>query len=119
VRLPLAAHALLSQDMVGPAAWPPAGQSLVAVSVKSGHAPTGVSPGAQVLVLVVPPASSTNNGTSSTAGGLVQAPAAVVAVSGADSSGTTVVSLLLTSSDAVKIAGTVGDVSLVVAGGVG
>src|SRR5262249_10125223 len=70
VRLPLAAHALLSQDLLGPAAWPPAGQSLIAVSVKSGHAPSGMAAGAQVLVLVVPPSSSTNPATSG--GGVAQ-----------------------------------------------
>lgn len=116
VRLPLAAHALLGQDMLGPPAWPPAGQSLVAVSVKSGHAPTGAAAGVQVLVLVVPPSASANNATT---GGVVRAAAEVVSVSPADSAGTTVVSLLVTSANAVKIAGTVGDVSLVVQGGVG
>src|SRR5690348_6914299 len=80
VRLPLAAHALLSQDMVGPAAWPPAGQSLIAVSVKSGHAPSGMAAGAQVLVLVVPPSSNAGGGTGANGGGVQQAPAAVVAV---------------------------------------
>ncbi len=119
VRLPLAAHALLAQDLLGPAAWPPAGQSLIAVSVKSGHAPSGMAAGAQVLVLVVPPSSSTNSTAGSNGGGVAQAPAAVVAVGPADSSGTTVVSLLLTSSDAVRIAGASGDVSLVVQGGAG
>jgi len=119
VRLPLAAHSLLSQDVLGPAAWPPAGQSLIAVAVKSGHAPSGVAAGAQVLVLVVPPSSSTNNASGANSGGVQQAPAAVVSVGGADSSGTTVVSLLLSSTDAVRIAGATGDVSLVVQGGAG
>ncbi len=119
VRLPLAAHSLLSQDVLGPAAWPPAGQSLIAVAVKSGHAPSGVAAGAQVLVLVVPASSSTNTGSGAGGGGVQQAPAAVVSVGGADSSGTTVVSLLLSSADAVRIAGAPGDVSLVVQGGAG
>lgn len=119
VRLPLAAHTLLSQDMVGPAVWPPAGQSLVAVSVKSGHAPSGMPTGAQVLVLMVPPSSNTNSASGANNGGVQQAPAVVVAIGAADNSGTTVVSLLLTSSDAVRIAGATGDVSLVVQGGAG
>lgn len=119
VRLPLAAHSLLSQDVLGATAWPPPGQSLIAVAVKSGHAPTGVTPGAQVLVLVVPASSSTTTGSGGNGSGVQQAPAAVVAVGGADTSGTTVVSLLLSSADAVRIAGASGDVSLVVQGGAG
>src|SRR5256885_9838019 len=34
VTVPLAAHTLLSMDEVGPAAWPPAGQAVVAVALK-------------------------------------------------------------------------------------
>ena len=119
VRLPLAAHSLLSRDVLGPAAWPPAGQSLIAVAVKSGHAPAGLASGAQVQVLVVPPSSNTNSDTSGSGGGVQQAPATVASVGAGDSSGTTVVSLLLSSGDAVRIAGAQGDVSLVEQGGAG
>jgi hypothetical protein len=113
VRLPLAARSLLSAEVLGPAAWPPSGQSVVAVPVKVGHAPAGVVPGVQVLVVVVP---SVSNTTGQAAGPVLQARAAVVAVEAADTTGTTVVSLLMGSSDAVRVVGAVGDVALVVAG---
>jgi hypothetical protein len=118
-RLPLAANSLLSQNVLGPPSWPPAGQSLIAVSVKSGHAPPGAAAGAQVLVLVVPASSSTNTAAGGKGSGVQVAAAAVVSVGPADSSGTTVVSLLLASTDAVRIAGALGDVSVVVQGGAG
>jgi hypothetical protein len=116
VRLPLVAHSLLSTDVLGPAGWPPAGQSLIAVSGKAGRAPAGVTAGAQVLVLVVPTSSTT---TSTSATNVQQAPAAVYAVGAADNTGATVVSLLMTSADAVRIAGATGEVALVVQGGTG
>jgi hypothetical protein len=113
-RLPLAAHSLLSGSVLGPAGWPPAGQSLIAVPVKAGHAPQGVVTGARVLVMVVP----TDSVTTGQAPGLVQqAQAAVYAVEPADSAGTTVVSLLLNSADAERIVGASGDVALLVQAG--
>src|SRR6266545_7846801 len=118
VRLPLAARSLLSQDVLGPAAWPPRGESLIAVSVKAGRVPTGVAAGAQVLVLVVPGSSATG-GTDASRGEAQRAPATVVSVAAADASGGIVVSLLLSSADAVRIAGAAGEVALVVQGGAG
>lgn len=118
VRLPLAARSLLSEDVLGPAAWPPAGESLIAVSVKAGRVPAGVAAGARVLVLVVPAASTpgvTTNGSAE----VLRAAATVVAVATADASGASVVSLLLFSADAVRIAGAAGEVALVVQGGTG
>ena len=115
VRLPLAANSLLSAGVLGPAAWPPAGQSVIAVAVKSGRAPAGLTAGAQVLVLVVP-ASSAGNAGSSTAT-IPQAHATVVAVGAVDTNGTTVVSLLLSSANAVRVAGASGDAAVVVQGG--
>jgi hypothetical protein len=118
VRLPLAEHSLLSDDVLGPVGWPPAGQSLIAVAVKAGRAPAGVVPGAQVLVLVlVVPNSSSTAGNAT--GAVQQAPAAVYTVGTTDTSGTTVLSLLMTSADAVRIAGASGEVALVVQGGTG
>ncbi len=118
VRLPLAAHSLLSEDVLGPAAWPPAGQSLIAVAVKAGRVPVGVAAGAQVLVLVVP-GSSTSGGAGASPSAGPQARATVVAVAPADASGASVVSLLMTSTDAVRIAAAAGEVALVVQGGAG
>jgi len=118
VRLPLAARSLLSEEVLGPAAWPPKGESLIAVSVKAGRIPAGVSAGAQVLVLVVPGASATG-GTDASRGEVQRAPATVVSVAAADASGASVVSLLMSSADAVRIAGAAGEVALVVQGGTG
>jgi hypothetical protein len=113
VRLPLAAGSLLSAEVLGPAAWPPAGQSVVAVPVKVGRAPAGMVAGVQVLVVVVPAVSTS---TGQPAGQLLQARAAVVAVEAPDTTGATVVSLLMESTDAVRVVGAVGDVALVVQG---
>lgn len=117
VRLPLAAHSLLSQDVLGPTGWPPPGQSLIAVSVKPGHAPVGLTAGAQVLVLIVPTPTTTAGGSTNSA--VPQASAAVYEVGTPDSSGTTVVSLLVTNDDAKRIASASGDAALVVQGGAG
>ena len=116
LRLPVAANTLLSESMLGPAAWPPAGQSLVAVAVKPGRAPDGLAAGAHVLVLVVP----TQSGTGSSAGAnpptRCRCRATVVSVTAADGTGATVVSLLMTSPDAVRVAGAPGEVALIVQG---
>jgi hypothetical protein len=114
VRLPMAAGMQLSESVLGPAAWPPVGQALVAVSVKPGRAPDGLTVGAHVLVLVVP----TQAGTGAPAGGtaVLQAQATVVSVSAADGTGATVVSLLMTAADSVRVAGAPGDVALIVQG---
>ncbi|GIJ62108.1 SAF domain-containing protein [Virgisporangium aurantiacum] len=113
LRLPVAANTLLSESMLGPAAWPPSGQSLVAVSVKPGRAPDGLAAGARVLVLVVP----TQSGTGSSPGANpVQVSATVVSVTAADGTGASVVSLLMTSPDAVRVAGAPGEVALIVQG---
>lgn len=124
VQQPLAVNTLLSQSMLGPAAWPPSGQALIAVSVKAGHAPAGLGAGAQVLVLVVPSATAVGASNSSTSAGgsgsqVQQARAAVVAVGTSDAAGASVVSLLVSSSDAVRIVSAGGDVSLVVQGRAG
>jgi hypothetical protein len=113
VRLPLTARSLLSAEVLGPAAWPPSGQSVVAVAVKVGRAPAGLVAGVQVLVVVVP---TVSNATGQVAGPVLQARAAVVAVEAPDTSGTAVASLLLGSADAVRVVGAVGDVALVVQG---
>jgi len=114
--VPLVRGALLAPRQVGPAAWPPAGQAVMALPVKAGHAPSGLSTGATVMVLVTP---ATGNGTpassSGSSGPAQQAPATVVAVERAsDGSGTVTVSLLLAQDAALRLAGAAGgDVSLV------
>lgn len=109
--VPLVAGALLSPAQLGAAAWPPAGQSLVAVGVKSGRLPSGVAAGSHVLVLIVP--TSTNAGTGSTPQ-VVQAEATVWSLEEAkDQSGDTAVSLLIADADGRRLASAVGDVTLV------
>jgi hypothetical protein len=116
LRLPVAANTLLSESMLGPAAWPPSGQSLVAVSVKPGRAPDGLAAGAHVQVLVVPTQSNTGGSTGGNPGNPVQVSATVVSVSAADGAGASVVSLLMTSPDAIRVAGASGEVALIVQG---
>jgi hypothetical protein len=115
--MPLAAGTLLQSAQLGDVAWPPAGQAVIAVGVKPGHAPAGLAAGAHCTVLIVPPsgaAPGNTSGSSSTGSAVVQADATVVSVhSAADQSGVQVVSLLLNGSDATKIASTAGEPSLV------
>jgi hypothetical protein len=113
VRVPVAANTLLSESMLGPVAWPPQGQSLVAVSVKPGRAPDGLAAGVHVLVLDV---AAQSNAGSSRGGAALQVPATVVSVVAADASGVMVVSLLLATPDAMPVAGASGEVALVVQG---
>jgi hypothetical protein len=115
--VPLAAGSLLTDSQLGPAAWPPAGQAVVAVAVKAGRLAAGVSPGVRVLVIPVakdgdtPPAKpvqSSRDKPSPIRATVVQ----VVDGGGSDHS---VVSLLVSRQDAVAVAGAAGDVSIIVA----
>jgi len=121
--VPLAAGSLLTGEQVGPVAWPPPGQAVVAVAVKPGHAPAGLTPGARVVVLVVPAQTTgaTSTAPAGTAGpGGVRAMATVVALTqGPDQASTQVVSLLLSAEAAEQVAAAPGDVSLVWRGPVG
>src|SRR2546430_3088971 len=54
--VPLVRGALLAPRQVGPAAWPPAGQAVLALPVKAGHTPSGLATGATVMVLIAPAA---------------------------------------------------------------
>jgi hypothetical protein len=103
--VPLAAGALLTSDQLGTVTDPPPGQAVIAVGVKTGRAPSGLAPGASVLVVVV-----TQGGN---AAETPQAPAIVRAVDLTDSSGITVVSLQMSAESAVRIASATGDVALV------
>lgn len=109
--VPLVAGTLLSPRHVGPGAWPPVGESVIAVAVKAGRAPAGLTVGSPVTVLVVQPAAGGSGGSKP-----VQASGAVVAVAPADASGVTVVSLLLASAAALQVSGASGDVSLILKG---
>jgi hypothetical protein len=110
--MPVAAGTLLQPALLGDVAWPPAGQSVIAVGVKPGHAPAGLTAGSHVTVLIVPTTNAPGTATSS--GPVVQADATVVSVEpSTDQSGTLVVSLLLSGSAATEIASTAGEPSLV------
>lgn len=112
--MPVAAGTLLQPAQLGDVAWPPAGQAVIAVGVKPGHAPAGLTAGSHVTVLIVPTSNAPGTAAASGPSSVVQADATVVSVEQAtDQSGTLVVSLLLSGSAATKIASTAGEPSLV------
>jgi hypothetical protein len=114
--VPLVAGALLSPDQVGPAAWPAAGEAVVALPVKAGRIPAGIAPGAKVRILTV---ATDAAGASAATGAQAGALATVVQVAAdVDSSGTVVVSLLLRAADA-GVAAAGGEATLVLLGPAG
>ncbi|WP_018352071.1 SAF domain-containing protein [Longispora albida] len=111
VSVPVAAGALLAPGQLGAAAWPPAGQSVVALPVKPGRIPSGLAAGAKVSVFVVPAGGPGGQGG---AAGVVAADGTVTEVhAAADQTGTTVVSVLVGVNDAPRIASASGEVSVV------
>jgi hypothetical protein len=106
-RVPLVEGSLLAPGQVGAAAWPPVGESVVAVPVPAGRLPAGVGEGSQVSVLV---AAAESAEPATPAGPVV--PASVVAVEPATSAGVSTVSLLVSSADAPAV-GAAGEVVLV------
>jgi len=116
--VPLAAGSLLTQSQLGPAAWPPAGQAVVAVPVKAGRLAAGVTPGVRVLVIPVAKEGEAPPAKPARSEGAKPAPAVaatVVQVVEGDGSDSSVVSLLVSRQDAIAVAGASGDVSIVVA----
>jgi hypothetical protein len=114
--VPLAEGSLLTPGQVGPAAWPPADQAVVAVPVKSGRLASGVVAGVRVLVVPVTREDTSSEQVPSKAHQPISAKVVAVA-EGADGGGVTVVSLLVARRDAVAVAGAAGDVSVAVAQG--
>jgi hypothetical protein len=111
--MPVAAGTLLHEGLLGEVVWPAAGQAVIAIGVKPGHAPSGLVAGTKVTVLIVPTAGAAG-GVTTSAGPVVQAQGTVVSVEqAADQSGQQVVSLLLAGADATKVASTVGEASLI------
>jgi hypothetical protein len=108
--VPLVAGSLLTMEQLGAVTDPGPGQAFLAVGLKAGHTPAGLSPGATVLVLVV--ANSPGSATAS----VVQAPAVVRDVAVPDASNMTVVTLQLASDAAVRVASAAGDVTVIVQG---
>ncbi len=111
--VPLVAGTLLTAGQLGAAVDPPAGQSVIAVGLKTGRAPADLTAGAQVLVVIV-----ANNGSNTGSGAPppVQAQAVVRAVAPADNAGIVVVTVQLAAEAAVRIVSAPGEVSLVMLG---
>lgn len=112
--VPLAEGTLLGPSQLGPAAFPPSGQAVVAVAVKPGRAPAGLAPGTAVRVVTV----AKDTATTATPPATVSPVAAtVVEVSSTvDGTGTRVVSLLLAEADATLIAAAGSELALVLVG---
>jgi hypothetical protein len=111
--VPLAEGTLLGQSQLGPPAFPPSGQAVVAVAVKPGRAPAGLAPGAAVRVVTV------DKDTATTAPSPAAAPVAATVTevsSTVDGTGTRVVSLLLSEADATRIAAEGSELALVLVG---
>ncbi|WP_239141517.1 SAF domain-containing protein [Actinoplanes campanulatus] len=110
--VPLLPGTLLAESQLGPAAWPAAGQAVVASVFKPGGVPAGLAAGSHVLVVTV--AKSDVTGVSTTASAPAPVAATVVDITaGFDGSGTSIVSLLLARAEAAKLAGAGVDLSLV------
>lgn len=110
--VPLAPGSLLTESQLGPAAWPPSGQAVVAVPVKAGRLAAGVVPGVRVMVIPVAKDGDPQPSASKTP---EPVKAMVVRVAATDGSGSWVVSLLVSRQDAVRVAGTAGELSIAVA----
>lgn len=111
--VPLVPGTLLTAGQLGTAVDPPAGQSVIAVGLKTGRAPADLAAGAQVLVVIVP---SNASNTSSSAPPPVQAQAVVRAVAPADNAGIVVVTVQLAAEAAVRIVSASGEIALVMLG---
>lgn len=111
--VPLAADSLLTTSQLGEAAWPPAGQAVIAVPVKPGRAPAGLAAGTRVVVLVTSSAAQAG-GKSDELVAARRATASVVSVAeGGDQAGSQLVTLLLEAANAETVASATGEVSLV------
>nr|WP_245665977.1 SAF domain-containing protein [Actinoplanes subtropicus] len=113
---PIPAGVLLTAAQVGPSAWPPSGQAVIALPVKPGRAPAALTAGATVVVLVVPSTAGQNSssGGANSGDGTLRAVATVVSVlTGGDQVGSQLVTLLLAADSAETVASASGDVSLV------
>ncbi|GIG63212.1 hypothetical protein Lfu02_75840 [Longispora fulva] len=115
VAVPVAAGTLLTPGLFGEPAWPPSGQSLVAVAVKTGRLPAGAASGSRVMVFVPPAAVPGSGGGGPGLSSVVSVDATITEVRG-DPSGVTIVTLLVAAADAPRLAGAVGDPSVVLLG---
>jgi len=106
---PLTAGTLLVDGQLGPVGWPPIGQAVIAVPVQAGHAPSALTKGSRVTVVVLPA-----GGQSGTVGTPVRAEAMVYEIDAdAGQPGTSHVTLMLSDADATRIAAAPGDAVLI------
>jgi hypothetical protein len=115
-RVPLVAGGLLSPAQVGAAAWPPPGESVIAVPVTAGRLPSGLSTGSRVSVLTPPGGATQVTGqthTTTTTTTAAAVTATVVAVEPPTAAGVSSVSLLLDATQARQVAAAGGEIVLV------
>jgi hypothetical protein len=109
--VPLLPGTLLTQSLIGDAAFPPSGKVVASVALKPGQYPQGLVAGAHVEAFVSAGGAGGQNslGASAAAGSGSRLSAVVLGVDlGGDGQGDTVVTLLLGASDATKLAGGAG-----------
>ncbi|MFV2021705.1 SAF domain-containing protein [Micromonospora sp. LOL_023] len=110
--VPLVAGSLLVSAQVGPVAWPAEGEAVIAVPVAPGRAPTSLTAGSRVVVLVAP--AGGGQLAPQQDDGVRRAVATVVSVTAAaDQVGTQLVTVLLAADEAEAVASAAGDVTLV------
>jgi len=108
--VPLVPGTLLTEGMVGDAAFPPAGRVVSSLALKPGQYPQGLPVGARVVVFVSANTAAAGSQPAApgpgTAGPLTRLSAVVLGVDPAgDGQGGTLVTLLLDASDAERLAG--------------
>jgi hypothetical protein len=107
--VPLLPGTLLTRNLLGDAAFPPAGKVVASVALKPGQYPQGLVAGAHVAVFVSAGTAGgqPSGGSGTPSGGAGSRLSAVVlgVDLGGDGQGNTVVTLLLGASDAAKLAG--------------
>src|SRR2546421_638546 len=117
--VPLLPGTLLTRNLIGDAAFPPAGKVVASVALKPGQYPQGLAAGAHVAVFLS--AGTTPGGTQTSPGASTTRLSAVVlgVDPRGDGQGSTVVTLLLDASDAGRLAGAGGVVLMQTAPGGG
>jgi len=120
VRWPTAAGTLVTEAILGPTDWPPAGRAIVTVTVPRARAPVELDLGAHVLVLPLGASGEGQDrgaavmGVTASAAPPPLALATVIGVSSPDAVGVQAMSLLVTTENAIRIAPLSTAVALVV-----
>lgn len=103
--VPLVAGTLLTPDLIGQAAFPPAGMVTASVALKPGQYPQGLAVGARVVGYVSSSPQGAAPGSTSASSAQARLQAVVLGVDLAgDGQGATVVTLLLDAADAPRLA---------------